>query len=66
MTLGGIPHYLDQVEAGRTAIQNIDEICFHPQESLRSEFDNLYSSIFSNPERYEIIVRPGLNVERTE
>ncbi len=56
MTLGGIPHYLDQVEAGRTAIQNIDEICFHPQGSLRSEFDNLYSSLFSNPERYEIIV----------
>ncbi len=56
MTLGGIPHYLDQVESGRTAIQNIDEICFHPQGSLRSEFDNLYSSLFSNPERYEIIV----------
>ena len=56
MTLGGIPHYLDQVEVGRTAIQNIDEICFHPQGSLRSEFDNLYSSLFSNPERYEIIV----------
>lgn len=56
MTMGGIPHYLDQVEGGKTAVQNIDEICFHPQGLLRSEFDNLYSSLFANPERYEIIV----------
>ena len=70
MTMGGIPHYLDQVEGGKTAIQNIDEICFHPQGLLRTEFDNLYSSLFTNPERYEIIVNvlasswKGLN--RTE
>lgn len=56
MTMGGIPHYLDQVEGGRTAVQNIDEICFDPQGLLRNEFDNLYSSLFANPERYEIIV----------
>lgn len=56
MTMGGIPHYLDQVEGGKTAVQNINEICFHPQGLLRTEFDNLYSSLFSNPERYENIV----------
>ena len=56
MTMGGIPHYLDQVEGGKSAIQNIDEICFSAQGLLRTEFDNLYSSLFSNPERYEIIV----------
>lgn len=56
MTMGGIPHYLDQVEGGKSAIQNIDDICFHPQGLLRSEFDNLYSSLFLNPKRYELIV----------
>ena len=56
MTMGGIPHYLEQVEGGKSAIQNIDEICFHPQGMLRTEFDNLYSSLFTNPERYEAIV----------
>ena len=56
MTMGGIPHYLDQVEGGKSAVQNIDDICFHPQGLLRSEFDNLYSSLFLNPERYELIV----------
>lgn len=56
MAMGGIPHYLEQVEGGKSAIQNIDEICFHPQGMLRTEFDNLYSSLFTNPERYEAIV----------
>jgi hypothetical protein len=55
MTMGGIPHYLDQVEGGKSAIQNIDDICFQPQGLLRNEFDNLYSSIFDNPQRYEAI-----------
>ena len=56
MTMGGIPPYLDQVEGGKTAVQNIDEICFHPLGLLRTEFDNLYSSLFANPERYEAVV----------
>ncbi len=56
LTMGGIPHYLDQVEKGKSAIQNIDDICFHPQGMLRTEFDNLYSSLFLHPERYEAIV----------
>ncbi|MFK7979120.1 MAG: ATP-binding protein [Saprospiraceae bacterium] len=56
LTMGGIPHYLDQVEKGKSAIQNIDDICFHPLGMLRTEFDNLYSSLFLNPQRYEAIV----------
>jgi uncharacterized protein len=56
MTMGGIPHYLDQVEGGKSAIQNIDDICFQPQGLLRTEFDNLYSSLFNNSERYESII----------
>lgn len=56
MTMGGIPHYLDQVEGGKSAAQNIDQICFDPLGLLRSEFDNLYSSLFTNPERYEAII----------
>lgn len=56
MTMGGIPHYLDQVEGGKSAIQNIDAICFQPDGLLRTEFDNLYSSLFTNPDRYESII----------
>jgi len=56
MTMGGVPHYLEQVEAGKSAVQNIDDICFQPQGLLRTEFDNLYSSLFNNPDRYESII----------
>ncbi len=56
MTMGGIPHYLEQVEGGKSAIQNIDEICFQPDGLLRTEFDNLYSSLFTNSEHYVSIV----------
>lgn len=57
MVLGGIPHYLEQVEGeGKTAIQNIDRICFQPDGALRAEFSNLYTSLFSNAERHETVV----------
>jgi hypothetical protein len=55
MTMGGIPHYLDQVEGGKSAIQNIDEICFQTGGLLRTEFDNLYSSLFSNPKKPKVL-----------
>jgi uncharacterized protein len=56
MALGGIPHYLDQVVGGKSAIQNIDDTCFSPKGKLRKEFNNLYSSLFVNSEKYEAVV----------
>ena len=57
MTMGGIPHYLEQIVGGKSAIQNINDICFQPQGLLRTEFGNLYSSLFSNPERFEAVIK---------
>jgi uncharacterized protein len=57
MAMGGIPHYLKEVEAGKTAIQNIDTICFSPQGFLREEFLQLYSALFDNPENHVKIIR---------
>jgi hypothetical protein len=56
MALGGIPHYLDQVVSGKSAIQNIDDICFSTKGVLRKEFGNLYNALFINPEKYEAVV----------
>jgi AAA+ ATPase superfamily predicted ATPase len=56
MALGGIPLYLDQIKEGLSAIQNIDEICFQEHGLLRSEFDNLYSALFSKADHYINIV----------
>jgi AAA+ ATPase superfamily predicted ATPase len=56
MAMGGIPLYLEQIQEGKSAIQNIDHICFNHHGFLRNEFDNLYSALFSNADRYMLIV----------
>jgi hypothetical protein len=57
MAMGGIPHYLKEVEAGKTATQNIDQICFSPQGFLREEFSELYLALFDHAENHIQIVR---------
>ncbi|MCB0839225.1 MAG: ATP-binding protein [Bacteroidetes bacterium] len=57
MVMGGIPFYLDQVEPTRSAMQNIEEICFAADGLLRLEFDNLFKALFSKAERHISVVR---------
>lgn len=57
MALGGIPHYLAQVRPGQSAAQNIDRLCFAHDGLLRTEFTNLYGSLFDQAERHEAVVR---------
>lgn len=56
MVLGGIPFYLDQVEAGKSAMQNINNLCFEKNAPLRSEYDNLYASLFKMSDRHKSVV----------
>jgi uncharacterized protein len=57
MALGGVPHYLAQVRANESAAQNIDRLCFGRDGLLRTEFANLYASLFEQAERHEAVVR---------
>lgn len=57
MVMGGVPHYLKEVQAGQSAVQAIDASCFHPTGLLRDEFNRLYSSLFDSSERHIEIVR---------
>ncbi len=57
MVMGGVPHYLRQVEPGRSAAQNIDAICFTKDGLLAEEFDEIYSSLFDRPQPYVDVVR---------
>jgi hypothetical protein len=57
MALGGVPHYLKEVEPGKTAMQNIDQICFAPQGLLREEFNQLYPALFEHAETHIAIIR---------
>ncbi|MCB0579677.1 MAG: AAA family ATPase [Phaeodactylibacter sp.] len=57
MALGGIPHYLKEVKAGKSAVQNIDTICFSKEGLLRDEFSRLYPALFANAEKHIAIIR---------
>jgi hypothetical protein len=57
MALGGVPHYLAQVRPGESAAQNIDRLCFSRDGLLRTEFDQLFASLFEQSERHEAVVR---------
>ena len=57
MIMGGIPHYLKEVKAGRSAAQNIDDICFSEGGLLRDEFTSLYPALFEKADRHIEVVR---------
>ncbi len=57
MAMGGVPHYLQQIEAGKSAAQNIDAICFSKNGLLQDEFPKLYASLFETPDIHVRIIR---------
>jgi uncharacterized protein len=57
MAFGGIPYYLEQVEKGHSAAQTIEQLCFKKSGLLRTEFSYVFSSLFTNAEKHEQIIR---------
>ena len=57
MAMGGVPHYLEEIEKGKSAVQNINRICFSENGILRDEFFKLYASLFDNPGSHIKIIR---------
>lgn len=57
MVMGGIPLYLSKIEAGESAVQAIDRICFSYNGYLRDEFNKLYQSLFNSAENHIRIIR---------
>lgn len=57
MVMGGIPLYLDQIQKGLSADQNIESICFSKSGLLFSEFNKLFASLFENYETCEALIR---------
>ncbi len=60
MVMGGIPYYLDQIEKGESLSQCIDRLFFLPNAMLKTEFNNLYKSLFKHSENYiKVITQLG-------
>ncbi|MBK7213342.1 MAG: AAA family ATPase [Bacteroidales bacterium] len=57
MAMGGIPHYLKEIERGESAAQAIDRICFTKDGLLNEEFQNLYLSLFENARAHMEVIR---------
>ena len=57
MITGGIPYYLSLLSRSKSVVNNIDSLCFRRKGALLDEFNELYSSLFSDSEAYEELVR---------
>ena len=57
MVFGGVAYYWSLLERGKSPAQNIDALFFGPQDGLRTEYDELYRSLFRHPEKHLEVVR---------
>jgi uncharacterized protein len=70
MVMGGVPFYLDHVDVGMSAAQNINKLCFQRDGLLVGEFEDLYTSLFRKAERHlsiiEALSKKAKGLTRTE
>lgn len=52
MIMGGIPYYWSFLDRSKSLAQNIDDLFFNENGELFGEYDELFSSLFKNPEPY--------------
>lgn len=56
MALGGIPYYWNYLQKGVSVQRNMDLLFFADDAGLKTEYDELYRSLFENPNPYMAIV----------
>ena len=44
---GGVPRYLEEIDPGATANENIRRLCFSPKGLLREDFDEMFSDVIT-------------------
>lgn len=70
MAFGGIPFYIDRIKKGKSAMQNINDLCFGKDAPFRFEFNMLFASLFNKHERHMTIVKAlaakGKGLSRSE
>ncbi len=70
MVFGGIPFYLEKIDARFSATQNINELCFEYNAPFRDEYEELYASLFKKSEKHlaviEALARKRKGLSRAE
>lgn len=57
MLLGGVPFYYSLLSPTLSLVQNIDELFFGNDATLKTEFDELYTALFNNTDQYLAVVK---------
>jgi AAA+ ATPase superfamily predicted ATPase len=57
IALGGIPHYLNKIKKGESAVQNIQRMCFDANGDLINEFKEVFESLFTQSNVHITIVK---------
>jgi len=57
MAMGGIPHYLNEIMPGESAIQNINRVYLDKNGPLRNEFGNLYAALFDHADNHIAVIK---------
>ena len=57
MVLGGVPFYYSLLNPKESLVQNVDRLFFRKNGELKTEFEELYHSLFSHAEKYIEIVK---------
>lgn len=57
MAFGGVPYYLEQIDCKKSALQNINNLCFGEDAVFKTEYQLLFKSLFKNAEQHIQIVK---------
>lgn len=57
MLFGGVPFYLSLLRPEESLAQNVDRLFFSNGAQLRNEFDELYTALFQNADKYTAVVK---------
>jgi uncharacterized protein len=61
MVFGGVPFYLDNIDVQESASMNIDRLCFGQKATMKSEYNQLFASLFNSPERHIAVIEALTN-----
>lgn len=64
MAMGGVPHYLEKIIPGESVAQLLDRLCFSKNGFLRTEFNNVFASLFEQYDNHESIIRTLATVRK--
>ena len=56
MVFGGVPYYWSLLRKGNSVAKSIDSLFFAPGGELSLEFEQLYASLYSNPDPYLAVI----------